>query len=437
MGQYFAAVNTAPHKGIVGDPVDLVPGQLGGHEVVHTGLLHDLGQSAGVAEDVGQPQDAVIHTKLFLEELLAVDELTDQGFAGGQVAVGFQPHAALGLPAAFLDLLLDLLHQLGVALLQEVVQHGLRRHELVVGVLLHQLQNGSEGADHLFPGLGNGPPPCHVDVGVTDAGGDDIIIAAHLVVQVLADVGNGLFHGLVEGLGEGNPHIQQVDGLVQDGLQIQTDLVVLIQAAEGPQGNLQVVIQLVHILIQLVQLCQEVELPVQGAGVGLDIQSYLGTGNGFLEQQHFPVVDVSALADFAVDEDQELGILTVVPLLQAGVDLEPDGLAVHAFGDGYLGAEPVMGAQDTLEIRDLALELALELVGAGIVGVPAHSIGVEVLPGDIGSIGLLRAEVLAVLAVPDGHIRAVAEPQQLQLIADDLQSLINKIHSRFTSKNGV
>ena len=283
VGQNLGSVDAAPHEGVVGDLVDLVPGQLGGHEVVHTGLLHDLGQSAGVAEHVGQPQDPVVHAEFFLEELLAVHELADQGFTGGQVAVGFQPHAAFGLPAAFFDLLLDLVHQLGVALLQEVVQHGLRRHELVVGVLLHQLQNGGEGADDLFTGLGNGPPPCHVDVGVTDAGGDDIVIAAHLVIQVLADVGNGFFHGLVEGLGEGNPHIQKVDGFVQDGLQIQTNLVILVQAAEGPQGYLQVIVQLVDVLIQLVQLCQEVEFPVQGAGVSLDVQGDLGAGNSLTE----------------------------------------------------------------------------------------------------------------------------------------------------------
>ena len=87
-----------------------------------------------------------------------------------------------------------------------------------------------------------------------------------------------------------------------------------------------------------------------------------------------------------------------------------------------------MGTQDALEIGDLAFELALKLVGADIVTVPAHGAGIEGLPGSFGGIRFLGTEELAGLILPVGQTGGVAEPEHAQLIADDLQSLIDKIH---------
>ena len=130
-------------------------------------------------------------------------------------AVGLQPHAALGLPAALGDPGLDLLIELGVALFQEVVQHGLAGHELVAGELLHELQHGGEGADDLLAGLGHGPPPGHVDVGVADAGGDDVLVACHLGVELLGQIRLGLGQSFIELGGVGQAHVEEVDGIVQ------------------------------------------------------------------------------------------------------------------------------------------------------------------------------------------------------------------------------
>ena len=272
-------------------------------------------------------------------------------------------------------------------------------------------------------------------MGVADAGGDHVLIARHLLIQLHANVVDGLLHGFLEGIGVGNAHIQQIDGIVQHGLQIQPHLVVLIHPGEGPQGHLDVIVQPVDVLVQPVETGQEVEFQVQRAGVGLDIHGEGLAALGVLQQQKLPVVHVRALADLAVDEDQELGVLAVVPLLDLGADLHPDIVPGEGFGDGDLPPEPVVGAQDALEVRDLALESALELLGAHIVGVPAHGVGVKLLPVGAGRVSLLRTEELAGLILPVGQLHRVPEPQKLQLVCDYLNSLVDKVHRNVTSYN--
>ena len=182
MGQHLGAVDAPPEESVVGNLVDLIPRQFGGHEIVHAALLHDLGQSAGIAKYVWQPQNPVVLAKLLPEEPLAIDKLTDQRLTGGQVTVRFQPHTAFCLPATLFHSLLNLGIELGIALLQEVIQHRLAGHKFVFGILVHKLQDCGERANHLLPGLGDGPPPGHIDVGVADAGRNHIGMAAHLLI---------------------------------------------------------------------------------------------------------------------------------------------------------------------------------------------------------------------------------------------------------------
>ena len=98
MSENLRAVDALPQEGVVGELVDVVPAQLGGHEIVHAALFADLWQGRRVAEHVGEPQDPAVHAELLPEKALAVEELPNQGFAGGKVAVGLYPHAAFGLP---------------------------------------------------------------------------------------------------------------------------------------------------------------------------------------------------------------------------------------------------------------------------------------------------------------------------------------------------
>ena len=170
---------------------------------------------------------------------------------------------------------------------------------------------------------------------------------------------------------------------------------------------------------------------MQGAGVGLDVDVHGLAAHGAAAQQHLAVVHVGALDDLLVDEDQELGVLAVVPLLDLGADFQPDGLSVHVLGDGDAAAEPIVAAGDAVEVRVLALELAFKLVGAGIGGVPVHMLAVKGRPVRLGGVGLLGAEELAGLILPVGQRAAVPEPEHLELVADNLDALIDKVHKHY------
>ncbi len=91
-----------------------------------------------------------------LEVALADEELADEGFAVGQVEVGLDPHAADDLPAAFFDALAisSLICGILVGDPLGVVRGGLGVG--VVGVLVHELERGGEGALDDVDGFGAG-----------------------------------------------------------------------------------------------------------------------------------------------------------------------------------------------------------------------------------------------------------------------------------------
>ena len=91
-----------------------------------------------------------------------------------EVAVGLDPHPADGLPAPLFDPFLDGLEQLGIIVLDVLVELRLALGEVVLGELFHQPQDCMEGAPGLAARLAQRPEPGHVDVGVS--GGEDIDI---------------------------------------------------------------------------------------------------------------------------------------------------------------------------------------------------------------------------------------------------------------------
>ena len=79
-------------------------------------------------------------------------------------------------------------------------------------------------------------------------------MAAHLLIQILLQIGLGLLHRRIKRWGAGSPHIQQIDGVIQHRLDIQPGFAVRIHPAEGPQGHLQVVIEAIDGFIQHIQV---------------------------------------------------------------------------------------------------------------------------------------------------------------------------------------
>ena len=120
------------------------------------------------------------------EVALAVEELTDQGFATGEVAVGLHPHRAHGFPLAACNGLFDPCEQRWEVLLKPLVLTRLRVHKGVLGVTLHQGKLGGGGVRHFEFGDGNRPEPCGVKVRVTH-GVDGVLETATQTTQGVAD----------------------------------------------------------------------------------------------------------------------------------------------------------------------------------------------------------------------------------------------------------
>src|SRR5699024_2275085 len=90
--------------------------------------------------------------------------------------------------------------------------------------------------------------------------------------------------------------------------------------------------------------------------------------------------------------------------------------------------EPIMLPLDALEIPLVSFKLSFKVVAAVIDGVPVHVLTVKGLPGAIAALRLFRAEKQTALVLPIGQLPAVPNAQRLQLVANDLNSLINKVH---------
>ena len=97
-------------------------------------------------------------------------DLADERFAADAVDVGFDPHAAVGLPAAVLHALLHLLEERGRLLLDPRVLLSLGAEEAVLGIALHQRELVAEGAETLALGLADGPEPGGIEMGVAHGG---------------------------------------------------------------------------------------------------------------------------------------------------------------------------------------------------------------------------------------------------------------------------
>ena len=365
----LSTVQTPPTEHIVGHGVGLVPADLRGNETINAGLLQNLGQSSGVAEYIGQPQHLALHTEFLLEEPFAEENLANQGFAGGQIAVCLDPHGAFHFPAAGGNHLLHFLIGLGAFFLQIFVQLGLGGHELIFGVLLHQAQNGREGTLGLFTGLSQGPQPCHVDVSVADADDRNILVGGILLVQFLLQIFVGDLQRGVEFATVRLAAIHQIDGLVQNPQNISVGLGDGLLQLQRLIGNLHIVIQFLAVGLHQTQLCVEFGEGTLQAGVGVQIQvEFLHTF-----QVQLGVVHVHTLGQNAVDIGNELGIPGIPAGFLAGNHGETDIFAPPVLRHHNVGAEPGMAVRllAPAVIGAKIPESSAVLVGNDIVGLIA------------------------------------------------------------------
>ncbi len=167
MGQHPGAVQPLPPEAVVGQAVVLAPADLDREEVFQPGLLDQLGQVPGIAEDVGQPQHGRNPVaKMAAEERLAQQELARQGFRPADVAVCLDPHAAQWFPAPLRHPRFDLAKESRVIPAHKLIKLGLALGKMIGRKLLHQPQDGGKGTPCLAPCLPHRPQPGQVEVGV-------------------------------------------------------------------------------------------------------------------------------------------------------------------------------------------------------------------------------------------------------------------------------
>ena len=354
VGQHLGAVDAPPAGQVVGHAVGVVPGQLGGHEPAHPALLHDLGQCAAEAEGVGQPEDVAGAAEFPLEKALAVEELADQAFPRGHVAVGFQPHAAFRLPAALGHPGADLFIQRRAVPADKVVELGLAGEEEVFGVAVHQVVDGGKAADGLFPGLGQGPQPGHVDVGVAHAGFGDRGLAADPLVKLGAQVLPGGGDAAEERLAARAAQVQQRQGPVQAAGDGQGVGVAGILQGHRLKGGLEVVVQGGDLVLPHGGLHPQEDILGGGVAVGVQPQLPAVAGAGAGGQVELGVVDVQPADQLAVEVGQELGVVVVPDVGGAGghqADQVPaggGGRGGHRAAEaevGFLAADGVAGGE--------------------------------------------------------------------------------------------
>ena len=267
-------------------------------------------------------------------------------------------------------------------------------------------------------------------MGMADAGGDDVVPASHFLIEVFGQIGLGPVDGSIEIIIVGSAEVQKIDGIVEDGLQIQADLAVLVHSGEGLQRHHQIIVELVDLLIQHEEAGDKGKLHMHDAGIGLDINVQHLTALCTSADQNLPVVHVSALDHLSVDKYQELGVFGIVPLVDLGGDVEKYRLSVHLPGDHDPAAEPVVFSGNAQKVRPLTLEFPVcRAVG---IGIKPHGPAVKGLPGNGTFVCLLRAEELAVLHLPAVQLHTLGCPEVFQLVADFLNSFVNKIHGTFT-----
>ena len=163
----FAAVNSLPHEGLIGEGICVVPAELCCKEILNSTALHDLRKSGRIAEGIGKPECVGFVAELVTEISLTTDELTAECLGSGKVAVTFNPGCAVALKSALGNKLTNLAEELGIVLLNPLKVENGGHEELVALVSLKESYCIGNGTKKLSSGLLNRPKPCCIKMAVT------------------------------------------------------------------------------------------------------------------------------------------------------------------------------------------------------------------------------------------------------------------------------
>ena len=342
VGRDRGPVDPPPSEKIIWHDIHVVPADLRGDEPVDTALFQDLRQRRRVSEDVGEPEDTGIDAELLFEEALSVDYLAYERLARRQVAVGLEPHRSLDLPPSGGDHLLYLAVKLGSVLFDRLVEIGLGGHEPVLGIALHKLDDGREGALRLLPRLPDRPEPGDVDVRVPDADGRRAVAPA-LRIEILLEPGVRRLHRFGKVLSPRLEEIHHRQGAAERGQRLHVFAGVLLCAFESPRRDRNIVPELLDfgVLRHDRQRKGCVGDPRAGVGVEEDVE-----GIAVLTRQVEPylaVVGIDALAHDSVDKADHLRVAGV-PATAVGRQEERGGrILFHAVRKVNVQSEPGVG----------------------------------------------------------------------------------------------
>ena len=165
--QHLAAATAAPAEQTMGKGIGGVPGELVGAEPAHPRGPGDGRQTGAKPEAVGQPGEGVLQLREGpATPLLTQLKLTQQRSAADQHAVALHPRTVDGLKATRRHSRHDPCKERRAVLLEPGVEGWGRMAEMQLRMALHQRQGRAEGAFGRLPGVGNGPEPGQIEMGV-------------------------------------------------------------------------------------------------------------------------------------------------------------------------------------------------------------------------------------------------------------------------------
>ena len=304
------SVETSPEEGVVREFVRIVPAHLGRHEVRKAKASHNLRKRSAVSEDIRKEQHLLLPRMQNLFKITgSVKKLSDHGFPGDQVAVGLKPHAALGLPAALLNFLPDLLKKVRCILANELVQFRRACRKPVLRIFLHQIQHRLIASNRFLPCLTDRPFPGNIDMGISDAVDRDRSLFSRIVI-ILAKGLVRQFDRISECRRAGIAQIQKAERVINGPLSRNFLRIPLCKKLTGIKQNLDIIVKLLHRRIRYNGL--QIEMKALSRLIGIGIEGHLRRlPAAALLKQHILMIHVHGGRSPSVQKADDLRIVRI------------------------------------------------------------------------------------------------------------------------------